>query len=264
MSGHSEDNKLGATDIPNEVLGPERTLLQMFKFYVEPEIERRRSGRLLTEPFILARAQVLFFEGRSPEVRLNDEVKIALLVRAPRAVQKGEAVSLSEIEHIEGSELDLADSDAGHFTAVLLNNNWLMFFDFRRNKRKASALVKRAEEFCAMAEHALSERFAGPWVDNLYSACELLAKARLITSSAESSDVKSHGRIHSEINRWGLLGNVDRKFVETLNKLSNLPTSARYKGDDISQHVSPEMVATARAEISELKIRLKRFSPDEV
>jgi uncharacterized protein (UPF0332 family) len=249
------------TDIPDEIVGSERTLLQMFKLFVEPEIKRRQLRNTLPDPFAVVKAQVLFFENRSPEVRLNDEVRISFIARAPRALKEGEAISLSEIQQIEASELDLADADAGHFTAVAFNDQWHMAFDFRRNKRKASDLVKRAGEFCNSAEHALSKQHFGPAIDTLFSACELAAKARLITSSAMTSDAKSHGAIHSGINRWSKLGNVDREFVEMFNRLSRDRESARYNpGIGLSELINSDMISKARAEISELENRLKRFN----
>lgn len=252
-----------APDIPEEVVGPERTLLQMFKLYIEPEVKRRQLNQSLPDPFTVVKAQVLFFERRSPQVRLNDEVRISLLVRAPRAIQKGESILLSEIKQIEASELDLADADAGHFTAVAFSDQWLMSFDFRLNKLTAANLAERAEEFCAIAEHALSTQHFGPAIDNLFSACELAAKARLITSAVVRSDAKTHGTIRSGINLWGKLGNVDREFVEMFNKLSKDREAARYTGKvDLSGLISSDMIDKVRAEIIELKTRLQRFSID--
>jgi uncharacterized protein (UPF0332 family) len=252
MIDEKKDDPL-SPDIPDDIVGPVRTLLQMFRMFVDPEAKRRGFE------FPIIKAQVLFFEDRPPEVRLNDEVKISLLIRAPRAVEKGEAVSVSEIEqHYEGSELDVTDADAGHFTAVAINGKWLMTFDFRPNKLTAAKLVKRAGEFCVSAEHALSQQHFGPAIDNLYSACELAAKARLITSAMLKSDAKKHGTIHSGINQWGKLGNVDREFVETFNQLTKNREPARYTGkDDLS--INPEMITKVRAEIAKLQMTLKRF-----
>jgi len=250
-------------DIPDEIVGPERTLLQMFKLFVEPEVKRRHENGSLPDPFSVKAAQVLFFEDRLPEVRLNKEITFSVRARAPRAFQDDKPISLAEIApHIEATELEIADADAGHFTAVQLNDGWLMFFDFRRNKLKGANLVERAEQFCTSAEDALARQRYGPAIENLFSACELAAKARLITSAAMNSDVKTHGRIHSDINQWGKLGNVDREFVEMFNKLSNNRDAARYTTDkhDLSGLISADMITKARAEIAELKARLKRFS----
>jgi uncharacterized protein (UPF0332 family) len=255
MSG--EEKQDSPPGIPDEIVGPERTLLQMFRLYVEPEVKRRLF------PHAVIKAQVVFFEGKSPEVRLNDEVKISLIVRAPRAIQKGEAISLSEIEQIETSELDVADADAGHFTAVAVKDKWLMTFDFRQNKLTAAKLVKKADEFCTIAEHALFQEHFGPAIDNLFSACELAARARLITSAMVRSDAKKHGTIHSGINLWGKLGNVDSEFVEMFNRLSRHRETARYTSkDDLSGLINSDMILKARAEIAELKARLKRFGDE--
>ena len=78
MSGDESKKESFKSEIP-DVVGPERTLLQMFTLYVDPEVERRKY------PCVIVKAQVLFFEGRSPEVRLNDEVKISLVMKAPVA-----------------------------------------------------------------------------------------------------------------------------------------------------------------------------------
>jgi uncharacterized protein (UPF0332 family) len=256
-----ENQEGSAADIPDEVTGPERTLLQMFKLYVNPEVKRRQLDGSLPDQFTIVKAQVLFFEGRPHQVRLNDEVKISLIATAPRAIQKGEAISLSEIQHIEASELDLADADAGHFTAVAHDNQWLMFFDFRQNKLKASTLVEKAEQFCASADYALAQRHFGPAIENLFGACELAAKARLITSAMVKSDAKKHKSIHSGINIWAKLGNVDREFVEMFNKLSANREAARYSTEkyNLSDEINTDMIGKARAEIDALKTRLKRF-----
>ncbi len=247
-------------DILDDVVGPERTFRQMFKLFFAPEIERRQAEGLLPVPFELQKAQVLFVEGRPPKVRLNDEVSLSLAVQAPGTGKPGDIINESQIENIEAFELELEVSDAGHFTVLAWKDAWLLLFDFRRNKRKGANFVKRAEEYLTVAEHAFAKKLFGPFIDNLFSACELLAKARLITSAAEASSIKSHGVIHSRINQWGRLGNVDGAFVETFNKLSQARSAALYSIADVSIHSQEEYLATARAEAADLKKRLARFS----
>jgi hypothetical protein len=55
MSDNEDGQDNPTPDIPNEIVGPERTLLQMFKLYVEPEVKRRQF------PHMVIKAQVLFF-----------------------------------------------------------------------------------------------------------------------------------------------------------------------------------------------------------
>jgi HEPN domain-containing protein len=243
--------------------GSAETLQDIFDLYFGPEIERRKSAGNLIEPFVLRMAQVVFTEDQEPEVRLNDEVRISLIVKAQRTVQKGDPVYDSDIEEIDSFELDHADADAGHYTAVRWKGGWRILFDFRRNKGRALNFLKRAEEFLSVAEHALSQQFYGPFVDNTFSACELLAKAILITAAGtESSRAKSHRVIHSGINKWSKLGNVNGKFIEVFNKLSDARSSARYKAADVSNHGDANVLATVRTELIGLKARVNRFSDD--
>jgi hypothetical protein len=151
-----------SVDVPDDVIGPERTFRQVFNLFFAPEIERRQVAGLLPNPFELQKAQVLFVEGRPPEVRLNDEVTIRLIIEAPRAQQPGDVIDDGEIENIEAFELELADSDAGHFTILPWKGEWRMLFDFRKNKGKAAKLVKRAEEFLTVSEYAFAQKLFGP------------------------------------------------------------------------------------------------------
>jgi hypothetical protein len=248
--------------IPDDVIGPERTFRQMFNLFFTPEIERRQAAGLLPNPLELQKAQVLFMEGRPPEVRLNDEVTISLMVEAAGALQPGDAISYKEIKNIVAFELELADSDAGHFTILSWDDEWRMLFDFRRNKGNAANLVKRAEEFLTVSEYAFAQKLFGAYIDTLFSACELLAKARLITAAAVPPSIKTHPPIKAGINQWGRLGNVDSAFVRTFNKLSRARSAARYSADDVSMLSDAEHLATARAEAAGLKKRLARFGDE--
>jgi hypothetical protein len=250
------------SSIPDGVTGPQRTLLQMFKLFVEPEVKLRVSRGAVSAPYEPQAVQVLFPEGKPPEVRLDKEVNFTVRATEPGKFKDDEPVSLSEIApYVNASELEVADADAGHFTAVLLKDGWLMFFDFRRNKLKGSKLVELAEQYCTTADDALRQQYYGPAIDNLFSACELAAKARLITSAGMSSASKSHGKIRSEINLGSKLGNVDREFVDMFNQLARNREAARYEPGkhDLSTFIDAEMIAKARAEINDLKGRLKRF-----
>jgi hypothetical protein len=62
----------------------------------------------------------------------------------------------------------------------------------------------------------------------------------VIKAQVVRSDAKKHGTIHSGINLWGKLGNVDREFVDMFNKLSRDREAARYTTDkDISGLSTP-------------------------
>jgi hypothetical protein len=251
-----------ANEIPDDVIGPERTLRQMFNLFIGPEIDRRLAAGLLTTQFNLDKAQIIFDGDRSPQVRLNEEVRGSMLVKLSKPVEIGDPISAADITEVDRWELDMADADCGHFTVISWGDSWRMLFDFQRNKRKGAELVSLAEQFLGTAEFAFSKGHSGPYIDNLFSACELLAKARLMTAAQEAEDkIDSHKTIHSKINKWKKLGNVDGKFVTLFNELAHARSVARYSAGKYSSIQSEaDAVDCVRAEVAHLKWRLSRFS----
>jgi len=55
-------------EIPDHVIGYERTLLQVFNLWINPEVHRRVAAGKLRIPMRLLSAQVLFRSGKTPEV----------------------------------------------------------------------------------------------------------------------------------------------------------------------------------------------------
>ncbi|TFV75307.1 HEPN domain-containing protein [Bradyrhizobium frederickii] len=248
-------------DIPDHVFGPERTLLQAFNLWFNPEVHRRVTAGTLKIPFHLRCAQVLFRSRQPPEVRFNGEISGAFEIETTRAVKAGDPVYSSDIAKFQRYELDLADADAGHLTVYKHDDGkWQIFFDFQQNKRSAADLVASAEQFAATAEFALSQGLQGPFIDNLYNSSELLARARLITAAHED-EVRTHRTVGAKINWWSKLGNVDRRFVELFNELSRVREQARYRAAaPVLKIENP--IERVRAEIVSLRDRLSRFSDD--
>jgi hypothetical protein len=251
------------SEIPADVIGPERTFRQMFNLFIGPEIDRRVAAGLLTTQFKLEKAQVIFDGDKSPQVRLNDEVRGSMLVKLSKPVEIGDPIGVADITEVDRWELDIAEADCGHFTVIRwADDNWQILSDFQKNKRKGADLVSLAEQFLGTAEFAFSKGFSGPYIDNLFSSCELLAKARLMTDAAEAEDnIDSHRTIHSKINMWKKLGNVDGKFVTLFNELAHARSVARYSaGKYFSIQSETDAVDCVRAEAAHLKRRLSRFN----
>lgn len=250
-------------EIPADIVGPERTFRQMFNLFIGPEIDRRVAAGSLTTQFNLEKAQIIFDGDKSPQVRLNDEVRGSMLVKLSKPVEIGDPVTVADVTEIDRLELDIADADCGHFTVIKwAGDNWQMLFDFQRNRRKGADLVSLAEQFLSTAEFAFSNGYSGPYIDNLFSACELLAKARLLTAAQEAENkIDSHKTIHSKINMWKRLGNVDGKFVTLFNELAHARSIARYSpGKYSSVKSEKDAVECIRAEAAHLRRRLSRFS----
>lgn len=261
----SDDGSDGGSAPGPMPVGYERTLHDMFDFYINPEIARRQAAGTAQTPMGLVYAQVLF-KKEGTEVRLNSEVKGAMKLILPsgKAMEPGQPIYLSDIEGIERYELPPEDRDHGHFTAILRGENWLLLFDFRRNQGTARQLVAKARDYLASARLAQGAALWGPFCDNLFSAAELLAKAQLIVHVLDSSS-KSHGQIHSKLNSWGRMGNVRTDFVSLFNRLSAQRAEARYAPTSVSRPRDDEtMVRVVEEEGVRLAEVFATMWPDDV
>lgn len=208
--------------------GLNRTFTQACELWFTPEIERRKAAGSLPPDFALYMAQALFPPEGQPRVLLNDEINGTALMRAIRNVQKGEQVYVTDLQHVESFELSDELLDNGHFTMFRSGDGWRCFFNFLSGRAKARGMLELAAQFAEAAQFARGKSHAGPAIDNLFSACELISKAELMIHRMMPAESKSHGPIASGINRWAHLGNIDAAFVRLFNRLANQRPSARY------------------------------------
>ena len=239
--------------IPIEIEGSFRTILHMFQIAFAPEIRRRRSAGQLDDNFFLAAVQLIQPEEGEPMVRLNGEVRGTALARVTRAVNKGDPVFLSDMRHLEGFDLEEDELDAGHFTLFWNGEGWFASFDFRAGRAKSTEILRLASEFLETAEYAADKGHAGACVDNLFSACELASKARLRLHRNPAAKTRTHGHVHSAINKWGHLGNVDEGFLKLFNRMVKARPAARYSGAAQVEMPSESDLRIVRREIERLK-----------
>jgi hypothetical protein len=216
----------------NQEMG-DRVYSQAVDLWIAPEIERRALLGLLSKPFPLTAAQVIFPSPRTKidiQVRLNEEVQVKVLYRADRPVEKGELVSIDNPDSIgEVRLLDGDEPDSGHLTMLLVGDRWVIHFDFRRDRQYARELLKRAREFYATATFCLSREWTGPAIENLLAAAELAAKAELLVSCyLNYKKPKDHGAVRGRYGQWVGLGNAPLAGNSALNKLSRMRPAARY------------------------------------
>ncbi|MER9603432.1 hypothetical protein [Mesorhizobium sp. M0243] len=240
----------------------QRILDQAFKFWFTPEvIARQEAGTLPVPAPMFVAAQVIFGASPRPLVRLNEEVKGNARLKAGAPEMKaGQPVSADMLEYIESFELPEQDANFGHLTAFRHNNgNWAVTFDFQQNRATAADLVTRAGQFISAARHSFDQRFEAPYIDNLFSACELLAKARLIPSSEIALDSRTHGVIHSSINRQRKHGNVSGDFVDLFNDLTISRAAARYaQNGSIKVRAGDSALSIVEEELRVLQLRFRR------
>jgi uncharacterized protein (UPF0332 family) len=231
----------------------------ILEVYVMPEIERRQKDSDLEVPVELFAAQVIFYpDRREPEVRINSEVRALAKVRLKSGVEKGlgDTVTEDELEGLE--ELVLMgdeDPDCGHATLLRLNDRWMLAFDLVYNKGLARKHLEAARQFIEAAEFSQERESWSAFVDNLFSAAELSAKATLLAlmSDARFREKAAHKATHRRYNRFVHLGNADPKYAEIFNKLSRLRYPARYLERDfsVSRDEASNLLQTVRRMIDE-------------
>lgn len=216
-----------------------KVLQQLMDLYIRPAIEARQERGGLPRPVPLRAAQVVFYpDGRPAEVRINDEVRVlARVSMAPKEDRKiGDPVYRSEITSVQELKLtDQDDPDCGHATILEMNGSWTLVMDCTYNKATSRKYTDAAKEFLAAARYSFKHGNKRAFVDNLFSASELAAKASLLTYSGPVFRKRiSRSMIHNRYNRYAKLGDAPEDAPKVFNKLSSWRHKARYLEGEFS------------------------------
>lgn len=219
------------------------------KFFIYPEIERRKEAGLIDDTFDLVAAQLIQYpDGRPNEVRLNSEVKAMGKPIYKEGVSKnpGDPIYAHEIENVEWIGLtDEDDPDCSHITFIKIGDTWNVQFDGRQNKDLAIKHLNSASQFFDVAESCLEKKNWAPFLDNLFSAAELAIKSTQLTYSDKKFRKKTtHQEIKNKFNQWADLGNTLPGHKEAYNKLYGYRARARYSEPNFSipDHEATEML----------------------
>ena len=240
-------------EIPKDILGPMRSVLHMFQLVFAPEIRRRLSSGEIDDKFVLFSAQLIQRMDEPRVVRINEEVRGVGTIKMDRPVQPGEMLLFSDLKRMQHFDLEEDELDAGHFTLFWNGSTWGCHFDFRMGRAKAANLLDAASEFLDSAKYAQEQGFARACVDNLFSACELASKARLILHVSQIETTDTHKLIHNNINKLRQLGVVDDAFVSLFNVLSKERKVARYRA-----YSQIEIPTISDLQLAEREIQLLR------
>ena len=233
----------------------QRFLQQMMDIFIIPAIEERQSAEELLKPVDLRSAQVIFFpDGRKPQVRINEEVRAIGQVKMREGITKNAGDPIFEHE-IQGlGDLMLPEKEfpgCGHTTFVRFGESWIMAFDFRYNKDMSRRHLDAASQFLGTAEFALEKQHWSSFVDNLFSAAELTARATLLMMPDQKFRKKaSHKAIHNKYNRFANPGNIAKEHLTAFNKLYGIRDKARYLKQPFV--VSHEEAATLISAVREM------------
>jgi hypothetical protein len=214
-----------------------RIVEQMLEMHIGPEVRRRQAAGSISKPYILTQAQVVFFpDGRPTAVRLNDEIEGFAQIRYREGYNAGSGnpATPADIVSIDAFRLDSTiDPDCGHVTIIGTATGLFTCFDFRYNSDLARRHLAAAKEFLEAARYSLEKSHHSALIDNLFSACELAAKASLLShADRELRDKTNHKAIKSRFNRDAHLGNANTEHTGAFNRLSKLRGSARYLDGD--------------------------------
>lgn len=209
------------------------------ELFIIPEIKDRQAKNELPRPLDLHAGQIIFFpDGRSPLVRINNEVKAIGKIKLKNNVKKnvGDPIYESEVEGLENAKLMEDDfQDCGHATLIKFGDIWTITFDFSYNKDLSKKHLDTAIEFYELAEFAHKKNHWSAFIDNSFSAVELTAKAILLGMPDKDLLKKAtHKGIHVKFNRFASLGNVKEEHKDVFNKLHRMRGIARYLKKDLA------------------------------
>jgi len=227
--------------------GSQRFIKQVFDLWVNPELERRRASGAIVGRFELRAVQIVMNVGEPPRVRLNDEVRAIMFAKVPDAVRAhlrvGEPVYWDQVVDLTEVVLTDADPNAAHVTLVFRPGGAIhMSFDFRYNAARVADSLAVANEFWQTAKLASRKGHAHAFLENLFAAAELVAKAQLsFLPDEELLRSRKHTAVASKINLHRKLGNVDGAAVDLFNDLFAMRGVARYVHGELKQLSPSEM-----------------------
>lgn len=253
MNKESEDN-LGR-----------RLFDQCLMLFINPELESRYMKKTFERPYPYSIAQVIFSpDGKRTEVRFDAEAsaKIFIQLKEVAAPDRDQVYAYGDIEAIMDVEFDRTIyPDHAHATFFRQGDQfWHALYDLRFNKDLSARHLANARMFFMVAEDAQRRQHWPPFIDNLYSACELTARATLLAiPDKEFRDKATHKAIKSKFNLFFIRGEVPEKHQAAFNKLYALRDNARYmRGpSDITEQDAVHLLGAVKEMIEQAEVQLE-------
>lgn len=224
---------------------------EIMRVWIYPEIDRRIENKIISNKFLLAKAQVLLNPNNATaDIRLNDEVKAEAAIKLKPGIQKKyrEPVYEDELQD-EILKIRLTDEDdpnSAHVTMLHFKGKWVIHFDFRYNKAEAKKRYEAAKEFYEIAENCFHNKYWRPFVDNLFSSTELFVTSQLLVLSLIKR--MTHNSIQMQYNSFIDIGNYKVEHKQIFNRLRGLRDAGRYFNQQftIDPNEGKEMLETVK------------------
>lgn len=217
----------------------DRFFENILSLWVLSEIEKRQQEGKLEKPFNLAATRIVFFsDGTAPKILLNKEAKLKAKAKLVKgiSVKPGDSIYPDEIYNFEDLLVSQDDHpDSSYVAFVRFKGRWFLKFDSRYNKSLSKKHILASTQFLQAAEYSLQKQNWLAFLDNLFSATELIAKAILLTvPDKKLKQQATHKLIHFRFNEHVGLGNTPPKYRDVFNRLGSLRIKARYLKSDVS------------------------------
>jgi len=233
------------------------TLYDVVEHYLNswavPEIQQRKQdGRLPADFSVehLQAVQVILNPEEQPRVKLDEEVRFQIVEDVAFGVTESGALDPTDVQRREQLELTDDDANAEHLTFIRRGGIWHFTFGFQRNAQRIRHFIEAAREFLMCATWAHEQGYSRAFVDNLFSAVELLAKALLLIKATDLEVMRasSHRFSAARLNLVRKEGRVPDAFVDLFNRLSNKRSQARYEPAPftLDRSDADSMLATAK------------------
>lgn len=240
------DNKLKSDDSAKNILD------NFYDMFVKPDLSKRQERGELPTPLTLTRFQVVFSPHYGkPIVRINNEVKgnAQFKLKEGFSFKPGDTIYDNQVSGLENIQLKDEDNGCTHFTAMILDGKWNLFFDFQHNIARSKKLLLISKQFFESAEYCFKENKLNPMIDNLYSAAELAIEALIFSlENPDPSEPLSHQKTRSFFSNIDSLENKNNHEL-IFQKLTSMRPAFRYlKGSD--------RISTEKAKIFLSKTRM--------
>jgi hypothetical protein len=193
----------------------------VFEIWIWPEVRRRDLSLSRAD---IHKVLVELEPDKAPRILLNEEAQLEAAFVAKRAIAEGEEVTLEDIEHITDLRPVSVGPNSGWLVLARLGSQEIISFDFRYNRAKGSAIVRRAREFLAAAKMASNTSVAVA-LDLAFSAAELAVQGQMMSTQSE---VSNHQGRAGWLAQWAQNDNAPRSHADLLYNLADLRSSARY------------------------------------
>jgi len=228
----------------------------IFRIWVQPEIEKRKNLGTLANDSVPNRAQVVMSVGQSPSVRLNDEVRIhyhaAVHPTGPPDPTTGETPVIFDLRFNLPPDEDV---NAGWMFVINLWGTWQPYFEFHYNSALAREHAAAAREFIDSARADCNANRFRPLVENLWSAAELMAKSLLLLLPDEEIVAqRNHRDRRKKLEEYVRSVGTHDRFLELLSELESLRKPARYLEAPLAvdSAIAAALLAKADAAAAEL------------